>query len=76
MDQQVRRIAARYGIALSEEEIARIAQEAEAQEKVLAELYKVSLDQTRPLLGITHSRAETRQQARKHGSTRKHGSNR
>ena len=68
MDQQVRRLAAHYGIDLTEEEIMRIAREAEAQEKVLAALDNVALDQTRPLLGIIHARAESRQQARKRRS--------
>ena len=70
MDQQVRRIAARYGIDLSEEEIARIAWEAEAQEKVLAALYKVDLDETRPILGISLPRSESRPQPRRRGSKR------
>ena len=70
MDQQVRRIAARYGIDLSEEEIARIAREAEAQEKVLAALYKIDLDQTRPILGITLPRSEGARQSRRRESKR------
>ena len=70
MDQQVRRIAARYGIDLSEQEIERIAREAEAQEKVLDALYRVDLAQIRPMLGIVHERAKREAKGGKRGSDR------
>lgn len=52
MDQQVRRIDAQFGLRLTEEEIQRIAREAEAQEKILRALYEVDLGQTRPIIGL------------------------
>lgn len=52
MDQQVRRIDARFGLELTEDEIQRIAREAEAQEKILQALYEVDLGQLRPIIGI------------------------
>ena len=52
MDQQIRRIDAQFGLKLSEEEIHRIAREAEAMEKVLQALYQVDLAQTRPVMGM------------------------
>lgn len=52
MDQQVRRIDARFGLKLTEDEIQRIAREAEAQEKILQALYEVDLGQLRPIVGI------------------------
>ncbi|MBM4260992.1 MAG: hypothetical protein FJ145_06050 [Deltaproteobacteria bacterium] len=53
MDQQVRRIDARFGLKLTEEEIQRIAREAEAQEKIVQALYEVDLGETRPVIGLS-----------------------
>ena len=61
MDQQIRRIDAQFGLGLSEEEIHRIAREAEAMEKVLQALYQVDLAQTRPVLGLNTGSLAQRQ---------------
>jgi Asp-tRNA(Asn)/Glu-tRNA(Gln) amidotransferase C subunit len=61
MDQQIRRIDAQFGLKLSEEEIHRIAREAEAMEKVLQALYQVDLAQTRPVLGLNTGSLAQRQ---------------
>ena len=61
MDQQIRRIDAQFGLKLSEEEIHRIAREAEAMEKVLQALYQVDLAQTRPVMGMIKRSLDRRQ---------------
>ena len=61
MDQQIRRIDAQFGLGLSEEEIHRIARQAEAMEKVLQALYQVDLAQTRPVMGIVKQNLARRQ---------------
>lgn len=52
MDQLVRRIDALYKLKLSETEIQQIAREAVATEELLRPLYRVELEQTRPIMGI------------------------
>ena len=52
MVEQVRRINARYDLNLTEDEIRRIAREAEEAEKVLRCLYEVDLGQTRPIMSV------------------------
>jgi Asp-tRNA(Asn)/Glu-tRNA(Gln) amidotransferase C subunit len=61
MVQQIRRIDAQFGLKLSEEEIHRIAREAEAMEKVLQALYQVDLTQTRPAMGMIKRSLNRRQ---------------
>jgi len=55
MEEEIRRLSARYGWDLSDEEIQRIATETVAQEKVLDRLRQVDLAQTRPIMGIFKS---------------------
>jgi Asp-tRNA(Asn)/Glu-tRNA(Gln) amidotransferase C subunit len=61
MDQQIRRIDAQFGLKLTEEEIHRIAREAEAMERVLQALYQVDLAQTRPVMGMIKRSLDRRQ---------------
>lgn len=56
MEEQVRRLSAQYGWNLSDEEIRRIAAEAEVQEKVLDGLNGVDLGQTRPAMTVVKTR--------------------
>ena len=66
MVEQVRRINAQYDLNLTEDEIRRIAREAEEAEKVLRRLYEMDLGQTRPILGIAKSaRASAAKRGRK-----------
>ncbi len=66
MEEQIRRLSARYGWDLSAEEIHRIAAETVAQEKVLDRLRQVDLAQTRPVMGVFKApRPSTRNRRRK-----------
>lgn len=56
MEEQIRRLAARYGWQLSDEEVRRIAAEALVQEQVLDRLNQVDLGQTRPIMGVFKAR--------------------
>jgi hypothetical protein len=53
MDQQVRGINVKYGLNLTEEEIQRIAREAEATARVLQALHQVDLGTIRPIQVLT-----------------------
>jgi O6-methylguanine-DNA--protein-cysteine methyltransferase len=52
MEEQVRRIDADFNLGLSDDEIKRIAREAEVQQRVLDVLKTVDLGQTRPVQGF------------------------
>lgn len=56
MEEQIRRLSARYGWKLSDEEVRRIAAEALVQEQVLERLNQVDLGQTRPIMGVFKAR--------------------
>ena len=60
MEEQVRRLSAKYGWNLSEDEIHRIAAEAAVQEKVLERLKQIDLAQTRPVMGVFKVRPSNR----------------
>ena len=65
MEEQIRRLAARYGWQLSDEEVRRIAAEAVGQEKVLDRLNQVDLGQTRPVMGVFKARCAAAKRGRK-----------
>ena len=66
MVEQVRRLDAQYDLHLTEDEIRRIAEEAEESAQVLRCLYEVELGQTRPIMGVVKSpRARATKRVRK-----------
>lgn len=60
MEEQVRRLSAKYGWNLREDEIHRIAAEAAVQEKVLERLKQIDLAQIRPVMGVFKVRPSNR----------------
>lgn len=65
MEEQIRRLSARYGWQLSDEEVRRIAAEALVQEQVLERLNQVDLGQTRPIMGVFKARRDGAKRRRK-----------
>jgi Asp-tRNA(Asn)/Glu-tRNA(Gln) amidotransferase C subunit len=58
MEDQIKRLNAQYGFALSEEEIKLVARQAEEINRMFEPLFEVDLNNIMPAMKISHKRAK------------------